>query len=96
MKLGFEVAGNIKIQVESKKLNQICSELKKIKSFWYIALATCSTDIDIDFHVRSLDDLWTLLLEKVNHIDGVIRTETSIIVHYEKKTIWMGYGFGWK
>jgi Lrp/AsnC family transcriptional regulator for asnA, asnC and gidA len=29
MKLGFEVAGNIKIQVESKKLNQICSELKK-------------------------------------------------------------------
>lgn len=85
MKLGFEVAGNIKIQIESKKFKQICNKLKKIKSFWYIALATGSKDIDIDFHVRSLDELRTLLFEKVNNIDGVIRTETSIIVHYEKR-----------
>ena len=85
MKLGFEVAGNIKIQAESKKLSQICNELKKIRPFWYIAMETGSTDIDIDFHVRSIDDLRTLLLEKVNQIDGVIRTETSIIIHYEKR-----------
>jgi Lrp/AsnC family transcriptional regulator for asnA, asnC and gidA len=85
LKLGFGIAGNMKIQVKSKKLKRILTELKKIKSFWYIALATGSKDIDIDFHVQSLEDLRTLLFEKVNNIDGVIRTETSIIVHYEKR-----------
>lgn len=85
LKLGFAVAGNMKIQAESKKLKQILKQLKTIKEFWYIALATGSQDIDIDFHVRSLDDLRSLLFDKVNSIDGVIRTETSIVVHYEKR-----------
>jgi len=85
LKLGFAVAGNMKIQVENKKLKQILKQLKKIKAFWYIALATGSQDIDIDFHVRSLDDLRTLIFDKINNIDGVIRTETSIVVHFEKR-----------
>jgi len=85
LKLGFAVAGNIKIQVESQKLRQILKQLKTIKEFWYIALATGSQDIDIDFHVKSLDDLRSLLFDKVNSIDGVIRTETSIVVHFEKR-----------
>jgi Lrp/AsnC family transcriptional regulator for asnA, asnC and gidA len=85
LKLGFAVAGNMKIQAESKKLKQILEQLKEIQAFWYIALATGSQDIDIDFHVRSLDDLKSLIFDKVNNIDGVIRTETSIVVHYEKR-----------
>ncbi len=85
LKLGFGIAGTFKIQINPKQVNEVLQELRKIKEIWYIALATGSENIDTEFNTRSLEDLRVLIYERLNKIDGIIKTETSILMGYEKR-----------
>lgn len=85
LKLGFEIVGVINIQVDIKKAENVIKELKKLKELWYIVVTTGSSDINVEFNLRSLDELHILLLEKINKIDGIIRTDTSLIMRFIKR-----------
>jgi len=84
-RIGFGIVGNIKINIDAKKVNTILDELTELPDIWYIALTTGGSDIDIDFNVQSLDDLRVLVYDKINKIDGIIRTETSVIMDFVKR-----------
>ena len=85
IKLGFKIVGNIRIHVEIKKMDKIIQELKKLKPLWFIVQTTGGTGIDTEFVVKSLDELNELIFEKINQIDGVGRTETSLFLNYIKR-----------
>jgi len=85
IKLGFEIVGNIRIHVEIKKMDRIIKELKKLKQLWFIVQTTGGTGIDTEFVVKSLDELNDLIFEKINKIDGIIKTETSLFLKYIKR-----------
>jgi Lrp/AsnC family transcriptional regulator for asnA, asnC and gidA len=85
IKLGFKIIGNIRIHVEIKKMEKIIGELKKLKPLWFIVQTTGGTGIDTEFVVKSLDELNELIFEKINKIDGVIKTETSLFLNYIKR-----------
>ena len=85
LKLGFEIVGVINIQVDIKKAENVIKELKELKELWYIVVTTGSSDINVEFNLRSLDELHILLLEKINKIDGIIRTDTSLIMRFIKR-----------
>jgi Lrp/AsnC family transcriptional regulator for asnA, asnC and gidA len=85
MKLGFKIVGSIRIHVDIKKMDGIIVKLKKLKPLWFIVQTTGGTGIDTEFVARSLDDLNCLIFEKINKIDGVIRTETSLMLKYIKR-----------
>jgi Lrp/AsnC family transcriptional regulator for asnA, asnC and gidA len=85
IKLGFEIVGNIRIHVEIKKMDDIIKALKKLKPLWFIVQSTGGTGIDTEFIVKSLDELNALIFEKINKIDGIIRTETSLYMKYVKR-----------
>lgn len=89
-KLGFEMTGDLYIHVEMKKIEQVVSELKKIKELWYIVITTGGTCINAEFIVKNRDDLNDLIFNKISKVDGVIRTEVSVIMKYEKRA----YDFG--
>ena len=76
-KLGYELEGNIKIKTDIKKVRQIKEELKTLDRLWYIAHLTGSTDFDVEFNARSQDEL-RRLIEMINQIDGVLKTDVSI------------------
>lgn len=82
--LGFEIAGNLKIRIEIKKTDQILNELKEINSLIWVALTTGGTDVDVDFVVRSLKEFQELIFKKISRIDGVLSTETSLMVDLVK------------
>ena len=91
--LGFEIAGNLKIKIELKKADQVLEKLKKIDSLIWVALTTGGTDIDVDFVARSLKEFHELVFKKISKIDGVVSTETSLMVDLVKdKHDW---GTGW-
>ena len=92
-RIGFGIVGNIKIKIDAKKVNTILDELKKLPDVWYIALTTGGSDIDIDFNVKSLDDLKVLVYDKINKIDGIIRTEASVIMDFVKRKYDWGTAF---
>ena len=85
IKLGFKIVGNIRIHVEIKKMNKIITELEKLKPLWFIVQTTGGTGIDTEFVVKSLDELNELIFEKINKIDGIKRTETSLFLKYIKR-----------
>ncbi len=85
MKLGFKIVGNIRIIVEIKKMDQIIRKLHKLKPLWFIVQSTGGTGIDTEFVARDMDELNELIFEKINRIDGVLRTETSLFLKYIKR-----------
>lgn len=93
MDLGFEIAGNLKIHIDLKKTEQVLENLNRIDSLIYVALTTGGTDVDADFIVRSLQEFHNLIFKQISKIDGVLSTETSLLVDIVKdKYEW---GTGW-
>jgi len=92
IKLGFEISGIISITVDSRKLDNVMKELKKLDPVWYVVKTTGSTDIYTEFVLRSMDELNDLVYNKINKIDGVIRTETSLILEFIKRKYDWGTG----
>jgi Lrp/AsnC family transcriptional regulator for asnA, asnC and gidA len=87
--LGFEIAGNLKIHIDLKKTERVLENLKKIDSLIYVALTTGGTDVDADFIVRSLKEFHDLIYNQLSKIDGILSTETSLLVDLVKdKSDW--------
>ena len=91
--LGFEIAGNLKIKIDLKKVDQVLENLKKIDELIWIALTTGGTDIDVDFIARSLKEFQDLIFKKISGIDGVLSAETSLMVDLVKDTY--DWGTAW-
>lgn len=92
LKLGFEIVGIIRIEVVVQRQESVAKELKKIKSLWNIAYTTGTADINTEFVAKSLDELNDLILNKISKINGIIRTETSLIMKYIKRNYDWGTG----
>jgi Lrp/AsnC family transcriptional regulator, regulator for asnA, asnC and gidA len=85
IKLGFDIVGIIRIYADVRKMEHIVKELKKLKALWFIVHTTGGTGIDAEFVTKSLDELNELIFEKIYRIDGILRTETSLITKYIKR-----------
>ncbi|MGD8992457.1 MAG: Lrp/AsnC family transcriptional regulator [Desulfobacterales bacterium] len=85
IQLGFKIVGILRIKVDITKIEKVTKELSKIKSIWFIVHATGDSDIYTEFVARSLDELNDIIFNKVYKIDGIIRTETSLILKYIKR-----------
>ena len=91
--LGFEIAGNLKIRIDLKKTDQVVEQLKQIDSLVWVALTTGGTDVDADFVTRSLKEFQELIFERISKIDGVLSTETSLMVKLVKDS--SDWGTAW-
>jgi len=85
LKLGFDIVGLLKILVDVKKIDTVSEELSKIDQIWYIVHVTGSSDIYAEFNAKSIEDLNNCIAQKVYKIDGVIKTETSLVLKYIKR-----------
>ena len=93
IKLGFQIVGNIRMHVDIKKTENVIKELKKLEPIWFIVQTTGGTDIYAEFIVKSLDELNSLAFEKINKIDGITRTDTSLIMKFIKRHYDWGTAF---
>ncbi|MCF8067564.1 MAG: Lrp/AsnC family transcriptional regulator [Desulfobacterales bacterium] len=81
-KMGQGIAGNIKMKADIKKTDSIIEELKKIRELDYIALTTGAFEFEADFTVKDIIELNELITNKINRIDGIEFTESTIILQY--------------
>ncbi len=85
LKLGFDIVGILKIDVDVKKIENVSKELSKIDQIWYVVHATGSSDIYAEFNAKTIDELNNFIANKVHKIDGLLKTETSLILKYVKR-----------
>jgi Lrp/AsnC family transcriptional regulator for asnA, asnC and gidA len=85
LKLGFKTVGILRINVDVTKVEHVTRELEKLKPIWFIVHATGRSDIYTEFVTRSTEDLNDLIFNRIYKIDGVVRTETSMIMKYIKR-----------
>ena len=93
LKLGFPITGIMDINVDIKKTKRVTEALKKLKPVWFVVHTTSGSDIKVEFVAKSIDDLNTLIFEKIHKIDGVVKTETSLIVDFIKRRYDWGTGY---
>ncbi|MEK6193757.1 MAG: Lrp/AsnC family transcriptional regulator [Deltaproteobacteria bacterium] len=85
LKLGFGVCGIMKIDVDIKKIDTVSRELSKIEQLWYIVHATGSAYIYAEFNAKSIDDLNDVISNRINKIDGLLKTETNLVLKFIKR-----------
>lgn len=78
IKLGFGIAANIGVYTESLHIEEIISELRKIKRLSYIAQMTGEPTIELETFVESIEDLHQLL-SRIENIQGIKSIKTSFI-----------------
>ena len=87
---GFEIAGDLYINVDMNKIDIVLGELEKIRELWYIVMTTGETDINAEFIVKFLDELHDLVYNRLSRIEGILNVRTAIIMKYIKRN----YEFG--
>ncbi len=92
-KLGFDITGNIKLRIDVRKKEQVVEALCELKEAIHINLMTGSTDINVDFIVKSLNELNEMVYNKISKIEGIITTETSLIMEQVKENHAWGTAF---
>ncbi len=86
IKLGFPISGLIKVQLDPYYADSVINEIKQIKEIWYIAVTTGAHDLDVEFNVRSLQEMEDLIFKKIYNIRGVLRADSSVVMNYLKRT----------
>jgi Lrp/AsnC family transcriptional regulator, regulator for asnA, asnC and gidA len=92
IKLGFKYVGNINIDVEVKKIDEIVRQLSKLDCLWFIVQGTGASDIYAEFVARSIGELNNLLYKEIHAIDGVRRTNVTMILKFNKRDYNWGTG----
>ncbi|HPS57288.1 MAG TPA: AsnC family transcriptional regulator [Spirochaetota bacterium] len=90
---GFEIAGDLYINVDMKMIDSVLRELEKIRELWYIVMTTGETNINAEFIVKSLDELHDLVYNRLSRIEGILNVETAIIMKYIKRDYEFGTAF---
>ncbi|MBW2594314.1 MAG: Lrp/AsnC ligand binding domain-containing protein [Deltaproteobacteria bacterium] len=97
IKLGFKIVGQIRMQIDLAKKEDIVAKLKEIKALWFVVQTTGgTTGIEAEFIVKSLEDFNTLIFERISKIDGVIKIDTSLILDFIKRRYDWGTALGGK
>jgi len=78
IKLGFGIAANIGLYVDSPQVDDIIQELEKIERLSYIAQMTSDPTIELEIFVESIDELHHLL-SQIESIPGIKQIETTFI-----------------
>ncbi|GIU70611.1 MAG: transcriptional regulator [Candidatus Nitrosocaldaceae archaeon] len=76
--LGFNVKAVTGINMDAKYRENILKELNKIPEIEEIVEVTGRFDMLVRLHARTLDDMYSIISDKIGNIEGVQRTETFI------------------
>ncbi len=76
--LGFNVKALTGINMDAKYRDDILKELNKIPEVEEIVEVTGRFDMLVRLHARSLEEMYSIVSDRIGNIEGVQRTETFI------------------
>ena len=82
-KLKSGILGNLRVKADKKQIEEVGNELGKLDELWYIAQLVGTADFDAEYYVSSQQEFGALV-DKINAIEGIVSTETSLLVRFIK------------
>jgi Lrp/AsnC family transcriptional regulator for asnA, asnC and gidA len=83
LKLKSGILGNLRIKADKQQLEKVGNELSTLDELWYIAQLVGTADFDAEYYVSAQHEFGALI-DKINQIEGIISTETSLLVRFIK------------
>lgn len=84
-KVGLDTVAFLWLEVQRGQVNNVIERLKEVVSIRYLAVTTGSYDLVAMVVLPNREELIKLLNEQVPSIEGIISTETSIILQIHKQ-----------
>ena len=85
LKIGLDTVAFIWIEVDRHHMESVMKELEELEAVRYLVVTTGSHDLVAMVVLPSREDLVTLLNDELSQINGIISTETSIVLKIHKQ-----------
>ncbi|MBL7163869.1 MAG: Lrp/AsnC family transcriptional regulator [Anaerolineales bacterium] len=77
--VGYNVMADVFIEVEPGRVREVAKKTAEFPEVTYVACATGATDVSISLRVRSIEELFNFVSEKIGTIPGVARTQSYLL-----------------
>lgn len=90
LRIGFDLMAMVGVHVRPGTVREVCARLEELPETSYVATVAGRYDVLVEVVCRDTSHFQELLTDQVHHIDGVIGTESFLILEIHK----MAYGWG--
>lgn len=84
--VGYETPVIIGLKVQRGKLDMVAKRMADLPQVRYIGASTGRVDLIIEVVVKTNQDLAAFLMDELGSIDGIVDSETNLIVRIYKQT----------
>ncbi len=77
--VGFGVLADVYLEVEPGRVREVAELVAKFPQATYVACATGDSDVSLSLRVRTIEELFTFVDEKLGNIPGVRRTQSYVL-----------------
>jgi Lrp/AsnC family transcriptional regulator for asnA, asnC and gidA len=78
-KVGYGIMADVFVEVEPGKVRAVAQQAAEFPQSSYVACATGESDVSISLRVRSIEELFDFVTEKLGTIPGVRRTHSYLL-----------------
>jgi len=78
-KVGYGVLADVFLEVEPGQVREVARKAAEFPQSSYVACATGESDVSISLRVRSIEELFDFVTEKLGTIPGVRRTHSYLL-----------------
>jgi Lrp/AsnC family transcriptional regulator for asnA, asnC and gidA len=78
-KVGYDVMADVFLEVEPGRVREVADKVAEYPQTSYVACATGESDVSISLRVRSIEELFDFVTEKLGKIPGVRRTQSYLL-----------------
>jgi Lrp/AsnC family transcriptional regulator for asnA, asnC and gidA len=78
-KTGYGVMADVFVEVEPGSVREVAYHAAEFPQSSYVACATGESDVSISLRVRSIEELFDFVTEKLGKIPGIRRTQTYLL-----------------
>jgi Lrp/AsnC family transcriptional regulator for asnA, asnC and gidA len=77
--LGYDIMADVLIEAELPAIRSIARRLAELEHVTYASCATGESDISIQVVARSVEELHSVVLDRIHNMPGITRTRTFIL-----------------
>jgi Lrp/AsnC family transcriptional regulator for asnA, asnC and gidA len=77
--VGYGVLADVFVEVEPGRVREVAQQAAEFPQISYVACATGESDVSISLRVRSIEELFDFVTEKLGKIPGVRRTQSYLL-----------------